>query len=249
LSQVVHIPRTRYKRLGKLSPSPRPCVINRSKRTVTIFYCESKSLAYVLGAIIGDGSIKSRRLSFYNSDPVLLEGIRRELTTISPIAVPRILPPRPSGVASIEFPDSALTRLFSTLREEGLPAHLTANPSFLSALVAGLFDADGSAGIYMNESHPKGGPQVTIYNSNLPLLEQLRQRLLRLKIVGGISLANRPKTSKIDGRAVVGRKIVYRLRFTSWSSATNLARFILPYAKSHRKRDRLKAIVTKDIRL
>lgn len=239
-SLKVELPRTRYRRIGELSSDPLPPIVDRTARTVTIFFPRSPSLAYLIGAIIGDGSVTNRRLSFYNSDIELLELIATELTLVAriPHVVPRILAPGVRGTSSIEFADSALARLIAALRAERL-FELVGSTTLFGAFLAGLLDSDGSAGLYKNTHHPNGTPQISICNSNLQLLEFIDARLKTLNIDGRISLARKPRTTMINGRSVAGKKPVYRLVFYAWSSTTTFSRLTLPYVKSQKKRKRL----------
>lgn len=117
----------------------------------------------------------------------------------------------------------------------------------LAAFTAGMFDSEGSATIYFNKGHRKGATEISITNSNVRMLRILQTRLSELGINGGVSLSAGPRESEIEGRRVHGKKVVFRLRFSGWSSATKFARFILPWVKSRLKAKRLELIIRRRI--
>jgi len=113
----------------------------------------------------------------------------------------------------------------------------------LTAFSAGIFDSEGSASVYVNESHRRGSPEIALANSNLDMLRVLQMRLEKLGVVGSITLSREPMDGVIDGRRIKWKKRVYRLRFSGWSSLRRFARLMLPRTKSREKRSRLKVIL------
>ena len=196
--------------------------------------------------MFGDGSVTARTLVYFNSDRRWLKTVAYELhrLTDSDRRRPRIIPPGARGVPSLEYSKSALFRLLmgpSSARLRSV-AILTRNRTLLAAFTAGIFDCEGSATIYTNKRHPRGTVEISIANADVELLRLLQTRLRQQDIDGGISLSAGPKESVIGKRTVKSRKTTYRLRFSGWSSATNFAKFILPWVKSRSKATRLKRI-------
>ena len=109
--------------------------------------------------------------------------------------------------------------------------------------MGGVFDSEGSASLYVNESHRNGTPEIAIANSNLGMLRILQRRLQRFGVVGGISLSRKPMEGLIDDRRIKWKKKVYRLRFSGWSSARRFAKIVAPWTKSREKRERLERIL------
>lgn len=246
LAQDSGIPRTKYRRVGIFSALSRPPLVDQRRKQVMIYFPLSPRLAYLIGAVFGDGTVTARRLTYFNLDRQWLKKVSGELhlLTSSRRRKPRILPPRGRSVPSLEYGNSALARLIgghASARLRLLPI-LTRTRVLLAAFTAGIFDSEGSATIYLNKRHPKGAVEVSIANSNLKMLRFLQAKLLELGIGGGISLSAGPRRSLIKGERVKGKKRVYRLRFSGWSSATKFARFILPLVKSLSKGCRLKSI-------
>jgi hypothetical protein len=241
------IPKTRYRRLGVFSRQSRAPLIDRARLTVTMFFPLSPRLAYLIGAAYGDGSVSSRKLTYFNSDSDWLYSISNELHELTTSGTPRARSRPPSGrsVPGIEYANAALARLTNGSANVRLRIIdlLTRTRATLAAFIAGFFDAEGSASIYVNESHPSGTPEISIANTNRAILNMLRIRLGRIGIDGDLGLSSKPRKSVIEGHEVRGKKALYRLRFTSWSSAAGFARFILPWVKSKRKRIRLARIL------
>lgn len=233
------IPKTRYTRVGAFSSRPLKPMIDHLKNEVRIYFPLTPRLAYVMAAAYGDGSVLRRRISFYNSDRVWLVRVMSELDglTTSRYDGMRRLFKANGTVLRIDYPNAALARLIGGSPSDRVKkvALITRKDSMLAAFVAGFFDCEGSVTTYLNKGHPKGAVEVSLANANLGLLVLLKVKLAHLGINGGISISSRPRTSKIDGRTVNGKKVVYRLRFSGRSSAARFAAFILPWVKSRQK--------------
>jgi len=215
--------------------------------TLTIFFPLSPRLAYLIGAVCGDGSISSRKLTYFNSDRSWLRLVSTELRrlTASGTPIPRYRPAAGRSVPGIEYANAALARLTKGSAKARLRVAdlLTKTRLLLAAFAAGFFDSEGSASVYFNRSHLKGTPAISIANTNRDMLLMLQARLRRVGINGHVRLSARPRKSVIEGHEVRGRKTLYRLRFTSWPSAVGFARLILPLVKSKRKRAGLERIL------
>jgi hypothetical protein len=241
------IPRTRYRRIGAFSEAPRAPIIDTARKAVLIYFPLSPNLAYLVGAAFGDGSISQRRLSYFNSDLEWLGKIANELRrlTDSSRQRPLVLPTRSKGVSALYYSNCALARLIGGSESARVNASrfLTQNLIVLAAFVAGFYDCEGSATIYTNKAHPKGAVEISMANANTEILQILLIRLGKAGIRGGISLSASPRQSTIEGRKVTGKKPVYRLRFSGWSSAVEFAKFILPWVRSRSKTARLEHVV------
>lgn len=247
VAQDSGIPRTRYERFGMFSGQPRPPLISRARKIVLISFPVSPRLAYVVGAVYGDGSVSGRRLTYFNMDRTWIGSVADELRrlTESGNPKPRILPPGWRGCPSIEYCNAALARLVGGSETARLhPIELlTRSRKLLAAFVAGIFDTEGSATLYVNEGHKRGTPEISLANSNVGMLGILQSRLQRYGIKGGISLAAAPRTTTIGGRKIRWKKPVYRLRFSGWSSAISFAKFVLPWSMSQTKSTKLQEVV------
>ena len=237
------IPKARYTRIGAFSRLSRPPLINKAELVVTIFFPLSPRLAYLIGAVYGDGSVSFRRLTYFNTDENWLVEVAQELTrlTVSGRPRPQFFPPEHRGCYSVDYCNAALARLIRGLTKIQLEtvSNLTENKATLVAFLAGIFDSEGSASVYFNESHRHGSPEIAIANSNLGMLRILQRRLQRFGLVGGISLSREPMEGVIDNRPLRGKKRVYRLRFSGWSSSMRFARIMVRQTKSRKKRARL----------
>ncbi len=234
--------------MGAFCQRPRSPLIDRASMTVLIFFPLSPRLAYLVGAVYGDGSVSVRRLTYFNTDSSWIRTVAVELgqLTRSGNPKPQILPSGWRGCPSIGYCNSALARLIggsaaARLRSIGL---LTKSRKMLAAFTAGVFDTEGSATLYVNEGHKKGTPEISIANSSLGMLRILQDKLRRYGIIGGVSIAAEPRTSIIEGRSVRWNKRVYRLRFSGWSSGVTFGKFVLPWARSRAKNVRLREIIT-----
>jgi len=243
------IPRTRYTRHGIFSLRPLPPKADRRRKQVLIAFPMSPRLAYLIGSVYGDGSVSRRRLTYFNLDKDWIEAVAQELSHLTMSGNPKaqVLPMGWRGCYSIEYCNAALARLIggSTRTRVKVVDRLTRKEPMLRAFVAGLFDTEGSATLYNNKGHKHGIPEVSIANSNRPMLEVLQGRLNELGIRGGLTVAAWPRTTIIEGRVVNWKKTVYRLRFSGWKSAVGFGNFILPWVKSQPKVVRLRQVVSR----
>ena len=241
------MPKTRYKRTGSFSALPKQPLVNRIGLTLTIFFPISPRLAYLVGAVYGDGSVTPRRLTYFNTDKRWLMCITRELAqlTLSGRPKPQYFSPRHRGCHSIDYCSAAPARVIRGPSKINLEivSLLTSGRTLLAAFLGGIFDSEGSAGVYANASHRSGSPEIAIANSNLGMLRILQRRLGDLGMKGGISLSREPVRGVIDGRKVEWNKDVYRLRFSGWTSSKKFAEFFLPWTLPEPKERRLRDIL------
>ena len=191
---------------------------------IDIWGDESLPNAYLIGMLIGDGSYsKDHGVRLYSADPDTWTYIEKNQLG-----------------GKINYDDSRYNKEFrcyhifngaSNLRGLGIYEQTRQNKTLpidiykynkesISSLLAGLFDTDGC--IYFNEV--KKDYKIYLSQSNLPLIKQIQEQLLKLGIHTSLQ-TYKERESQINGR-IIHSKVSYRINIKDRQSIINFYKYI-----------------------
>ena len=219
-SHGVHVPKGTVSNwiLGTYKPSRR---LHRYFAPVS-----SPHLAYVIGAVLGDGYTTKDRgrsiVGFTNNDLDLLNHFRLELSKVlGTTSAGRITSGTPYGAMKVTVACTLLA-LFLQKPLQLLGSYIEKHPT---DFIRGFLDSEGSAAITLSRGRLRA--YVTASNSNVEILEYISSLLRkRFYVKSTIVLGRKPGLTYIRGQPVVFKKPVFRLCINGFHDVKRYPRLI-----------------------
>ena len=186
--------------------------------------------AYLVGMLIGDGTYTyESSCKLWTADPSTWKYLEENNLAV---LIKQYTPENSNGKYQIENRDYRIINGMQLVKDLGiayqsgkdktLPKNIQEyNRNSICKLIAGLYDTDGS--ISANES--KKQYSVTLYQSNLKLLNSIRILLYKLGINSTIN-KRKASVNKLKNGKVINSNESYRLELTDRKSIINFYKFI-----------------------
>ena len=196
--------------------------------------------AYLVGMLIGDGTYTyESSCKLWTADPSTWKYLEENNLAI---LIGQYTPENSNGKYSIENRDYRIINGMQLVKDLGiayqkgqektLPKNIGKyNKDSICKLIAGLYDTDGSFSV--NEK--KGDYKITLYQSNLELLENLKLILQKLGIFATI-YTRKASINKMSNGRIINSNQSYRLELTDRNSIINFYKNIplnIDYKKEH----------------
>lgn len=199
--------------------------------------------AYLIGMLIGDGTYTyESSCKLWTADPSTWKYLEENNLAV---LIGQYTPENSNGKYSIENRDYRIINGMQLVKDLGiayqkgqektLPKNIGKyNKDSICKLIAGLYDTDGSFSV--NEE--KGDYKITLYQSNLELLENLKLILQKLGIFATI-YTRKASINKMSNGRIINSNQSYRLEVTDRNSIINFYKNIplnIDYKKEHLER-------------
>lgn len=179
-----------------------------------------RDLAYLMGFLVTDGSVRKGSVEFYNKDKRLIGRIVRKMRAVFG-AEPTIVHTKDTGVVNLVYRDIRLVDFVRYLGIEGrswqkhVPRCIMESPSdVVAAFLSAHLDGDGCVHQHLDPDTSKRSTVVQFLSSNAACLEQLQLLLVHHFDINA-RIARRPQSFDGDGprmRARGGASTKYRAR-------------------------------------
>lgn len=199
--------------------------------------------AYLVGMLIGDGTYTyESSCKLWTADPSTWKYLEENNLAV---LIRQYTPENSNGKYSIENRDYRIINGIQLVKDLGiayqkgqektLPKNIGKyNKDSICKLIAGLYDTDGSFSV----DEEKGDYKITLYQSNLELLENLKLILQKLGIFTTI-YARKASINKMSNGKTINSNQSYRLEVTDRNSIINFYKNIplnIDYKKEHLER-------------
>jgi intein/homing endonuclease len=206
--------------------------VNQHPRIKSINLVENEELYYLLGLILGDGCIRSKRdhmVSITSADPEIIEFVTRKLKEICPensIVISRKLGNQATDVrvyhkTLVEFLNYVGFNSKDYAHEKRVPEKIKgAKKAYICAFLSGLYDTDGTLKyhIALNKTNSKK-IHISLCSASKILIRDVQSLLLNLGILSKRKLVHTGRKGyKIMGK-ICNTHDAYTLLFGNYENA------------------------------
>lgn len=186
--------------------------------------------AYLVGMLIGDGTYTyESSCKLWTADPSTWKYLEENNLAV---LIKQYTPENSNGKYQVENRDYRIINGMQLVKDLGiayqsgsdktLPRNIQDyNRDSICKLIAGLFDTDGS----ISANKEKGTCSITLYQSNLKLLQKIRVLLYKLGIYSVIG-KRKASVNRLKNGKTINSNESYRLELTDRKSILNFNKFI-----------------------